>query len=76
MRCWASCFNACLKEGRFPAEWKVARLVLLKKGNKPEGLPSSYRPICLLDEAGKFFERILALVPSWKRWLIGVAIRI
>lgn len=38
----------------------MARLVLLKKGNKPEGFPSLYRPICLLDETGKFFERILA----------------
>jgi len=39
---------------------KMARLVLLRKKDKPEGEPSSYRPICLLDESGKFFERVIA----------------
>jgi len=34
-------------------------LVLLKKCNKPDGKLSSYRPICLLSEAGKLFERVL-----------------
>jgi len=56
------CFNKCLREGNFPANWKVARLVLLQKGNKnatgPD--PSKYRPICLLNEIGKTLERIIA----------------
>jgi len=26
-------FNSCLRNGTFPAEWKTARVVLLKKGN-------------------------------------------
>ena len=34
----------------------MARLVLLKK---PDRAPSSYRPICLLNEAGKLLERII-----------------
>jgi len=53
-------FNRCLKEGCFPPEWKRANLVLISKGGKPGDLPSSYRPICLLDEAGKILERIIA----------------
>jgi hypothetical protein len=57
---WLACFNRCLEEGHFPDDWKAARLVLLRKGNKPEGLPSSYRPLCLLSEVGKLFERIIA----------------
>ena len=51
--------NRCLQEGVFPSRWKAARLVLLRKGSKPEGLPSSYRPLCLLDEAGKILERVI-----------------
>jgi len=53
-------FNRCLEEGRFPSCWKVGRVVLLHKEGKPAGSPSAYRPICLLDEAGKLLERIIA----------------
>jgi len=54
------CYNACLANGVFPASWKRAKLVLLYKGQgKPRDRPSSYRPISLLDGAGKVFERIL-----------------
>lgn len=53
-------FNKCLESGRFPNIWKEARLVHLPKEGKPEDSPSAYRPICLLDEAGKMFEKILA----------------
>lgn len=52
-------YNQCLKEGKFPSCWKAARLVLLKKPNKPDGEPTSYRPLCLLDEGGKVLERLL-----------------
>lgn len=52
-------FNVCLKDGVFPIPWKKAKLVLLRKGNKPLDQPSSYRPICLLNTCGKFLERLL-----------------
>lgn len=52
-------YNTCLKEGTFPSQWKVQRLVLLPKGQKPPEEPSSYRPICLLDTAGKVLERLI-----------------
>jgi len=52
-------YNACLKEGIFPDKWKWQRLVLLPKGKKPPDEPSSYRPLCMLDTAGKIFERII-----------------
>lgn len=55
----AECFTACLREGVFPQCWKTAKLVLLKKPGKPDLRPSSYRPICLLNEIGKLFERVL-----------------
>lgn len=53
-------YNKCLETGRFPRTWKEARMVLIPKEGKPEDSPSAYRPICLLDEAGKLFERVLA----------------
>lgn len=52
-------FNQCIKEGAIPTSWKRARVVLLRKGNKPEGHPSSYRPICLLSVLGKVLESML-----------------
>lgn len=52
-------YNACLEEGTFPKRWKVQHLVLLPKGQKPPEEPSSYRPICMLDTAGKTLERII-----------------
>lgn len=53
-------YNSCLRAGKFPARWKTARLVLLRKGQKPEGVPSSYRPLCLLNDVGKIMEELLA----------------
>lgn len=55
-----STLSCCLQAGWFPAEWRRANLVLLRKEGKEENLPSSYRPICLLDEMGKILERIIS----------------
>lgn len=52
-------FRLCLRDGTFPARWKVACLALVPKPGKPEGLPSSYRPLCLLDDVGKILEFLL-----------------
>jgi len=52
-------FNSCLAHGIFPGKWKVAKLVLLRKGTKPLDMPSSYRPISLLNTIGKLFERVI-----------------
>lgn len=52
-------FNKCLVEGHFPTSWKVARLVLLRKGDKSTELPSSYRPLCLLSSTGKLLDNRL-----------------
>lgn len=52
--------DSCLATGCFPMRWKSGRLVLLRKAGRQEDSPSAYRPIVLLDEAGKLFERVLA----------------
>lgn len=53
-------YNLCLQNGTFPAAWKKSRIVLLKKGDKPANIPSSYRPLCLLNDTGKIMEHLLA----------------
>ncbi|KMQ91006.1 reverse transcriptase [Lasius niger] len=52
-------YTLCLREGKFFPVWKEANIVLLPKEGKPRDQPSAYRPICLLDEAGKILERII-----------------
>lgn len=62
IRTWPDLFldmyMECLTEGIFTERWKRQRLVLLPKGNKPPGEPSSYRPLCMLNTMGKVLERI------------------
>jgi hypothetical protein len=55
-----SLFTRFLREGVYPRAWRTARLTLLSKEGRPLDSPSAYRPICLLDEVGKLFERIIA----------------
>lgn len=54
-----SVYNKLAKDAIFPIEWKVAKLVLVRKGMKPLENPSSFRPICLLDIEGKLYEHLL-----------------
>ncbi|CAB0039424.1 unnamed protein product [Trichogramma brassicae] len=52
-------YTKCLETGVFPSDWKRQRLVLIRKPCKPPDQPSSYRPLCMLDTAGKILERII-----------------
>jgi hypothetical protein len=54
-------FDRCMQTGRFPTSWKEASLVLIPKAGKPADDPSGHRPVCLIAEIGKLFERIVAL---------------
>lgn len=58
----AELFNNCLINGIFPNCWKIARLVLIPKTkvsmqNNEQEIKA--RPICVLNEEGKIFERII-----------------
>lgn len=53
-------FTNCLRTGQFPEKWKIGKLVLLRKAGRLAESPSAYRPICLLDEAGKLLKKIIA----------------
>ena len=52
-------YNRCIREGIFPSKWKRQRLVLLPKPGKPLGELTSYRPLCMLDTAGKTLEKLI-----------------
>ncbi|GBP40857.1 Probable RNA-directed DNA polymerase from transposon BS [Eumeta japonica] len=52
-------FKACLRNCYFPPAWKEAQVIGIHKPGKPGDLPASYRPITLLSDLGKLFERIL-----------------
>ncbi|CAH0558572.1 unnamed protein product [Brassicogethes aeneus] len=49
-------FNKCLRQGTFPVIWKEARLVLIEKPKKNSSEEQAYRPICLINAAGKVLE--------------------
>lgn len=53
-------FNKCIRSETFPNVWKKSKVVLLKKGNKPNDLPSSYRPLCLINDLGKILEFLIS----------------
>ena len=55
----AHIFNAVLRTHHFPQTWKHARVISTLKLGMDPALPSSYRPINLLDMIGKLFEKIL-----------------
>jgi hypothetical protein len=48
-----------LLKGHFPAQWKVAQIILILKPGKPPNELTSCRPISLLPIVSKVFENIL-----------------
>lgn len=52
--------NTCLRIGYFPKEWKKASAIYIPKHGKSDYKdPDSYRPISLLSNLGKLFERLI-----------------
>lgn len=58
--CFRSLLQDCLKEGCFPKCWKIGKLCLIRKENRPPDSYTGYRPLVMLNETGKMLERILA----------------
>ena len=54
-------FNAILRTGYFPIQWKVSQIILIPKPGKPPEEVTSYRPISLLPIISKLFEKLLRL---------------
>lgn len=49
-------FNGCFRLNYFPNVWKSAKVIAIKKPNKDDKMPISYRPISLLPVLAKLFE--------------------
>lgn len=69
----ARVFNRCLRDGCFPCRWKEARLVLIRKPDKPLEIPSSYRPLSMVNTIGKMYERVLKRRPETHLLLDGLS---
>lgn len=52
-------FNAALRLRYVPKAWKRAKMIVIRKPDKPADLASSYRPISLLPIISKIFEKIV-----------------
>jgi len=52
-------FNAILRTGYFPIQWKISQVILIPKPGKPQEEVASYRPISLLPCMSKLFEKML-----------------
>lgn len=57
--------NCCLRLSYFPDRWKTAKVIGIKKPNKPPNNPNSYRPISLVSSLSKLLERILLTRINW-----------
>jgi hypothetical protein len=57
IKCLTQLFNAVLLKGYFPAQWKVAQIILILKPGKPPNELTSYQQISLLP-VSKVFEKI------------------
>lgn len=52
-------YNKVLKEGKYPNDWKTAKVTPILKKNADPFNPNSYRPISLLSCFSKLLEKIL-----------------
>ena len=52
--------NLCINFGIHPANWKIAKVIMLYKAGKPEDLAGSYRPLSLTSCVGKRLEKAVA----------------
>lgn len=52
-------FNGCYSLNYFPASWKLAKIIAIPKAGKDSQLPSNNRPISLLSNPGKVFEKLI-----------------
>jgi hypothetical protein len=52
-------FQSSLKIGHVPKIWKISKIIMIPKKDKPRDLISSYRPISLLNTIGKWCEKIV-----------------
>lgn len=55
----ARLFNGVLRTHHFPTGWKEGKVIVIPKPGKDRRLAASYRPITLLPQIAKLFEKLL-----------------
>ncbi|CAF1073509.1 unnamed protein product, partial [Brachionus calyciflorus] len=59
-------FNASLKFGYVPKNWKISKIIMIPKKDKPPDNVNSYRPISLISCMSKWLEKIInTKLTSW-----------
>ena len=58
-------FNKIFKKGSFPAAWKEAKVIYIKKPGKEGTQPKDYRPITLLNVISKLYEKVIYNRLNW-----------
>jgi len=58
-------FNKIWFTGKIPPSWLHSIVVPIPKPNKPARLPSSYRPISLISNVSKLFEKMIVCRLNW-----------
>lgn len=51
--------NAALRLHHFPADWKSAKIIMIRKKREDPAFPQNYRPISLLSSLGKILEKVI-----------------
>lgn len=52
-------FNSCWALAYFPHAWKISKVVAIPKQGKDPTVPTNYRPISLISNVGKLYERLI-----------------
>ena len=59
-------FNSCYEIGYFPKRWKEGKVIMLYKNKGQKNDSKNYRPITLLNQFGKIFEKTIEQkIRSW-----------
>ncbi|GBN18818.1 putative RNA-directed DNA polymerase from transposon X-element [Araneus ventricosus] len=59
LTCITTVFNKCLLHHYFPPSWKIAHVLMFPKPGQNQKLPGNYRPISLLSNLGKIYEKVI-----------------
>lgn len=67
-------YNDSLRTNVFSSQWNTARLVLINKEKAGASRISSFRPLCMLEKAGKVCSKWWKRL-SWYRWYTIIRVR-
>ncbi|GBO42841.1 hypothetical protein AVEN_27508-1 [Araneus ventricosus] len=57
--CITKAFKKCLLHHYFSPSWKIAHVLMFPKPGQNQKLPGNYRPISLLSNIGKIYEKFI-----------------